>query len=202
MAMAFTAWLRAPAPTTCTSTAPDWRTTPAMAPATELGFERLDTLRISTGPPDGRDASVLGSSTAPLTLPAHRFVPFLHVCRTHAARSTPRSAVGRKWPSVEGDGLVVGVGLGVAVGLRVRRWRQTCCLADALGDLDHDLEVLGQEGLGVLPPLPELFALVGEPRPRLLHQPEVDPHVDQRALPADALAVRDIELCLAEGRRT
>src|SRR5437764_8326078 len=59
MAMAFTAWLRAPAPTTWTSTAPDCRTTPAMAPATEFGFERLDTLRISTGPPAVRDVSVL-----------------------------------------------------------------------------------------------------------------------------------------------
>src|SRR3954468_6678116 len=76
MATAFTAWLSAPAPTTWTSTAPDCRTTPAMAPATEFGFERLDTLRISTGPPDGRDASVLGSSTVPRTLPAQRFVRF------------------------------------------------------------------------------------------------------------------------------
>src|SRR3954471_23112055 len=56
MAMALTAWLRAPAPTTWTSTAPDCRTTPAMAPATEFGLERLDTLRISTGPPGGRGA--------------------------------------------------------------------------------------------------------------------------------------------------
>src|SRR5437588_4020026 len=108
MAIAFTAWLRAPAPTTCTSTAPDWRTTPAMAPATEFGFERLDTLRISTGPPDGRDASVLGSSTAPLTLPAHRFVPFRHVCLSHAARSTPRSAVGRKSDWLAAQSRVIG----------------------------------------------------------------------------------------------
>src|SRR6476619_5483077 len=53
MAMALTAWFSAPAPTTWTSTVPHWRTTPAMAPATEFGFERLDTLRISTGPPSG-----------------------------------------------------------------------------------------------------------------------------------------------------
>src|SRR5947207_11186915 len=98
MAIAFTAWLRAPAPTTCTSTAPDWRTTPAMAPATELGFERLDTLRISTGPPGRRDASVLGNSTALLTLPAHRFVPFRQVCLRRAARSTTRSALDKEVP--------------------------------------------------------------------------------------------------------
>src|SRR5207237_2061314 len=97
MAIAFTAWLSAPAPTTCTSTAPVWRTTPAMAPATELGFERLDTLRISTGPPGRRDASVLGSSTVRLRLPAHGFVPFRQVCLRRAARSTTRSAVEPEW---------------------------------------------------------------------------------------------------------
>ena len=48
MAMALTAWLRAPAPTTWTSTAPDWRSTPARAPATELGLDLLETLRTST----------------------------------------------------------------------------------------------------------------------------------------------------------
>src|SRR3954454_17332349 len=52
MATALMAWFSAPAPTTWTSTAPACRTTPAMAPATELGFDLLDTLRISTaGPP-------------------------------------------------------------------------------------------------------------------------------------------------------
>src|SRR5262245_45983227 len=43
MASALIAWLRAPAPTTCTSTCPRWRITPAMAPATELGFDLLET---------------------------------------------------------------------------------------------------------------------------------------------------------------
>src|SRR4051812_39185131 len=52
MATALMAWFSAPAPTTWTSTAPACRTTPAIAPATELGFDLLDTLRISTaGPP-------------------------------------------------------------------------------------------------------------------------------------------------------
>ena len=47
MATALIAWFSAPAPTTCTITAPDCRTTPAMAPATEFGFERAETLRVS-----------------------------------------------------------------------------------------------------------------------------------------------------------
>src|SRR5215217_5848608 len=48
MATALMAWFSAPAPTTWTSTAPDWRRTPARAPATEFGFDLLDTLRTST----------------------------------------------------------------------------------------------------------------------------------------------------------
>src|SRR3954453_23271057 len=52
MATALMAWLSAPAPTTCTSTDPDCRTTPAMAPATEFGFDLLDTLRISIVAPN------------------------------------------------------------------------------------------------------------------------------------------------------
>src|SRR3954470_18767957 len=103
--MAFTAWLSAPAPTTCTSTAPVCRTTPAMAPATELGFERLDTLRISTGPPSGRDVLVLGSSTVRLTLPAHRFVRFCG--GLSYARSAFKNA--DRGDSIERDRLVVGV---------------------------------------------------------------------------------------------
>src|SRR5688500_418151 len=47
MATALMAWLSAPAPTTCTSTAPFWRRTPAMAPATELGFDFVETLSCS-----------------------------------------------------------------------------------------------------------------------------------------------------------
>ena len=48
MAMALMAWLRAPAPTTWTSTAPVWRNTPARAPATEFGFDLLETFKTST----------------------------------------------------------------------------------------------------------------------------------------------------------
>src|SRR5947199_6075395 len=49
--MAFTAWLSAPAPTTCTSTAPACRSTLAMAPATAFGLDLLETLSTSMLPP-------------------------------------------------------------------------------------------------------------------------------------------------------
>src|ERR1700686_3491309 len=49
MAIAFIAWLMAPAPIAWTSTF-DWlRTTPAMAPATATGLLVAETLRISNG---------------------------------------------------------------------------------------------------------------------------------------------------------
>ena len=51
MAIALIAWLSAPAPTVCISTAPCSRTIPASAPATEFGFDLLETLRTSTVPP-------------------------------------------------------------------------------------------------------------------------------------------------------
>src|SRR6059058_3006148 len=47
MAIAFTAWLMAPAPIACTSTRLWLRTTPAIAPATATGFEVAETFRIS-----------------------------------------------------------------------------------------------------------------------------------------------------------
>src|SRR5712691_4611705 len=49
MAIAFTAWLIAPAPMACTSTLPLLRMTPAMAPATATGLEVADTFSTSTG---------------------------------------------------------------------------------------------------------------------------------------------------------
>src|SRR5688572_22589490 len=51
MAMALIAWLSAPAPMTWTSTLPICRTTPASAPATELGLDREDTFRTSMAVP-------------------------------------------------------------------------------------------------------------------------------------------------------
>src|SRR5207237_5281340 len=71
---------------------------------------------------------------------------------------------------------------------------------DLLGDLHHQVDVLGEEGLHVLPALAELLALVGEPRARLLDDAEIDPDVEQRALTSDALAVHDVELGSAKRR--
>src|SRR5688500_4520614 len=48
MATALIAWFSAPAPTTCTSTTPSWRSTPARAPAQAFGLLLLETLRTST----------------------------------------------------------------------------------------------------------------------------------------------------------
>src|SRR5688500_13355255 len=47
MAIALMAWFRAPAPITCMSARPSDRTTPASAPATELGLDLEDTLSVS-----------------------------------------------------------------------------------------------------------------------------------------------------------
>src|SRR5215218_6833498 len=133
-----------------------------------------------------------GSSVAPATapLPVARF------------RIPPELVTGGR--SVERDGEVVGVDelLGSGVGHVDRA--VLVGLADAggsphlLGDLDHDLGVLGEERLGVLPALPELLALVRVPGTRLLHEAEVDAEVEHRALAADALAVHDVELGLLE----
>src|SRR6266566_5668470 len=49
MAIAFTAWLIAPAPIAWTSTRPLLRITPAIAPATATGLEVAETLSTSTG---------------------------------------------------------------------------------------------------------------------------------------------------------
>ena len=74
-------------------------------------------------------------------------------------------------------------------------------LAHPVVDLGHQLRVLDEERLHVLPALAELLTLVGEPGARLLDEPEVDRDVEERALAADALAVHDVELGLLEGGR-
>src|ERR1700704_2776527 len=74
MATALTAWFSAPAPTTWTSTAPVCRMTPAIAPATELGLDLLETLRTSMCSPgcrrqsSNRDAQALRRAPVPLLL--------------------------------------------------------------------------------------------------------------------------------------
>src|SRR5262245_23630201 len=71
---------------------------------------------------------------------------------------------------------------------------------DALGDLHHDLGILGEEVLRVLTTLTQLLAVVGEPRAGLLDELELHAHVEQRTFAADALAVHDVELALPERR--
>src|SRR5262249_27536509 len=111
-----------------------------------------------------------------------------------------RRAIAASSSVVEGDGLVVArVG---AEGYVACTLTETDLLANLLGDLDHDLQVLGDEGLGVLPALAELFALVGVPGAGLLDDTQVHGHVQQRPFPADAMAVHDVELGLAEWGRT
>ena len=107
-------------------------------------------------------------------------------CRPHPRRHA--SSMGSSSAGVNGDRLLRGV---AEAGL----------LEDPVRDLHHDLGVLGQEDLGVLPTLAELLAVVGEPGSRLLHDPQVDGQVQQRAFTADPLAVHDVELGLAERRR-
>src|SRR5262245_37637671 len=96
-----------------------------------------------------------------------------------------------------GDGVVT---VTVTVTGAERRGADAELGTDALGDLDHHLGVLDQEHLGVLTALAQLLAVVGVPSARLLHEADVDAHVEQGALAADALAVHDVDLALAEGR--
>src|SRR5215813_14203746 len=65
MAIAFTAWLIAPAPIAWTSTRPLLRITPAIAPATATGFEVADTLSTSTG---ARSADIAGTPSNMFTV--------------------------------------------------------------------------------------------------------------------------------------
>src|SRR5437899_10373134 len=146
MANALIAWFRAPAPTTWTSTTPVCRSTPAMAPGTEFGFDRLDTFRTSWSSPD-EPAATLTRSTGGASDPLR----FRHVRPISTNVTETREA------SVERDGLVVGVE-------RVVRHRLLAAEADAdlapdlLVDVEHQLGVLGQERLRVLLALAELLA--------------------------------------------
>src|SRR6266513_2647914 len=67
MAIAFTAWLIAPAPIAWTSTRPLLRITPAMAPATATGLEVAETLSTSTGV---RSAVIAGTPSKMFTIDA------------------------------------------------------------------------------------------------------------------------------------
>ena len=165
----------------------------------------------STGAPaprrDGRLAAIAPMPTRPTQAVGREPMP-------GSSASTPTCRPSRcRGPSTAGPASLEGIrlsggrhGLGLIgeidvvgrrLGVDARRCRP---LADPLGDLDHDLGVLGQERLGVLPTLAELLALVGVPGARLLDDAEVDADVEQRALAADALAVHDVELGLPERR--
>ena len=73
-------------------------------------------------------------------------------------------------------------------------------LADLIVDFRHELRVLREELLRVLPSLAELLALVGVPGTGLLHDAELDRDVKDRTLSGDPRPVHDVELGGAEGR--
>src|SRR5688500_1994238 len=67
-------------------------------------------------------------------------------------------------------------------------------------DLPDDVAVGLEEGARVLPALADALAVEGEPGPALLDDAGLDPEVDDVPRMADALAVEDVELDLAERR--
>src|SRR5581483_5847482 len=73
-------------------------------------------------------------------------------------------------------------------------------LLDPLLDLVGEVGVVAQEVADVLLALAELIGVVGVPGAGLADQPLLDADVDERTLPADALAVDDVELGLLERR--
>ena len=75
------------------------------------------------------------------------------------------------------------------------------CRPDLGLDLAGDLGVLGQELLGVVAALAETRLAVGEEGARLADDVVLDAEVQQLAFARDPLAVLDLELGLAEGRR-
>src|SRR5690606_4981512 len=74
-------------------------------------------------------------------------------------------------------------------------------LQNLLLEASHQIRVLLQKDSGVVTPLTDAFAVRREPRSALLDQACVDPHVDHLTRTPHALAVKNVELDLAEGRR-
>src|SRR5690606_1874688 len=96
---------------------------------------------------------------------------------------------------------VLGVRRLVALGAGEQRLAQDAgALAHAALDGVGDLGIVLEELPGILAPLPEPLAVVGEPGARLLDDAALDPEVEQLAGLGDALAVHDVELDLAERR--
>src|SRR5258708_30518404 len=86
---------------------------------------------------------------------------------------------------------------------RYRLSRLAChaeLLADLLVDRPEDLRVVLEELLGVLAPLAQALATVGEPGAALLDDALVDGEVEEIAGLGDPFAVHHVELRLAEGR--
>src|SRR6185437_7356714 len=91
------------------------------------------------------------------------------------------------------------VAAGLALDPRGRRY------ADGFANLRFDLRsgvgMLAQELACVVLPLPDLVARVCIPGTRFFDDPVIDAELDDLALAADALAVQDVEECLAKRRR-
>src|SRR6185437_165534 len=81
-----------------------------------------------------------------------------------------------------------------------RRRDQAQCFAHLGFDLRRDVLVVLEELAGVLAALANAFALVAEPRARLLDNVVVHREIEQVAFFRDALAVKDVEFRFAEGR--
>ena len=73
--------------------------------------------------------------------------------------------------------------------------------ADGLLEFGGDFRVFLEKGLGVLAALADALAVVAEPGAALLDDAGGDAEVEQLAVLGDALAVHDVELDHAEGRR-
>src|SRR6185312_17012986 len=73
-------------------------------------------------------------------------------------------------------------------------------LLDPLLEFLGDVRVLLEEGPDVLLALTQLFAVVGVPGAGLADDALLHTHVDERALPGNALPVDDVELGLLERR--
>src|ERR1700691_3294510 len=111
-------------------------------------------------------------------------------------RHTARACSSRDGSEVDGSGQ------DAVIGHVVGHYRADAELfLDLLLDLVGHIGVFQQEVAGVLLALPQLFALIGEPRPGLTNEAMVHTHADQRAFFADALAVENVELGLLERRR-
>src|SRR5690606_7057142 len=93
---------------------------------------------------------------------------------------------------------------------RGRRGRRRGCarapleamlLEDEVRDLLEEIGVVLEVLTDLLTPLAEALLAEGEPRAALLDDARLGREIEDVAAPADPLAVEDVELTLAEGRR-